>query len=50
MGSASTKSVWDPMEGAYVTIEVPSGPTVYDVAWQQMRREWGWDEDCEVAE
>lgn len=50
MGSASTKTVWVPMEGAYVTVEVPNGPSVYDVAWQQLRREWGWDEEGEVSE
>lgn len=50
MGAANTKSVWDPMEGAYVTLELPGGPSVYDVAWLQLRRDWGWDEEREVAE
>ena len=50
MGAANTKSVWDPMEGAYVTLELPSGPSVYDVAWLQLRRDWGWEDEGEVAE
>ena len=50
MGAANTKSVWDPMEGAYVTLEFPSGPSVYDMAWQQLSREWGWEDEGEVAE
>ena len=50
MGAANTKSVWDPMEGAYVTLEFPSGPSVYDMAWQQLSREWGWEDEGEVSE
>ena len=50
MGAVNTKSVWDPMEGAYVTLEFPSGPSVYDMAWQQLSREWGWEDEGEVSE
>lgn len=45
MSKTKTLLIWDEDAGENIEVEVPCGPTVEDIAYQQMRREWGWDED-----
>lgn len=47
MSKTKTILIWDEDAGENieVEVEVPCGPTVEDIAYQQMRREWGWNDD-----
>lgn len=46
MSKTKTILIWDEDAGENIEVEVPCGvPTVEDIAYQQMRREWGWDDD-----
>ena len=46
MSKTKTILIWDEDAGENIEVEVPcGGPTVEDIAYQQMRREWGLDDD-----